>query len=75
MLNFLFRRLLSTLPVLWLTVAPAFGREAQETHAGHAIWIVLHALTGLITLAGFMTAPPNSPECRSRVGPVTSICV
>lgn len=47
--------LLSTLPVLWLNVLPAFGGAAQAGHAGHAIWIVLHALTGLITLAsGFL---------------------
>lgn len=46
---------LSTLPVLWANVWPAFGSGARDGHADHAIWIVLHALTGLITLAsGFL---------------------
>ncbi len=46
---------LSTLPILWMNVLPAFGRNPQSVHADHSLWIVLHALTGLITLAsGFL---------------------
>lgn len=47
--------LLSTLPVLWLNVLPALGGDARQGHADHSLWIVLHALTGLLTLAsGFV---------------------
>lgn len=46
---------LSTLPVLWLDVAPAFGTRGQAGHADHSLWIVLHALTGFLTLvSGFV---------------------
>lgn len=47
---------LSTLPVLWFNVVPAFASRAQAGHPGHSIWIVLHALTGLLTLASGFAA-------------------
>lgn len=47
--------ILATLPVLWLNVLPALGGGAQNAHADHALWIVLHALTGFLTLvSGFL---------------------
>ena len=47
--------ILSTLPVLWLNVLPALGGGAQRGHADHSLWIVLHALTGFLTLvSGFL---------------------
>lgn len=45
---------LSTFPIVWLNVVPALGGGARQAHADHALWIVLHALTGLIALiSGF----------------------
>jgi hypothetical protein len=47
--------ILSTLPVLWLNVLPVLGGGGQRGHADQSLWIVLHALTGLITLiSGFL---------------------
>lgn len=46
--------LLSTLPVFWLVVAPAFGMAARTTHDGHYGWMLLHAFCGAVTvLSGF----------------------
>ncbi|TRW14606.1 DUF2306 domain-containing protein [Glacieibacterium frigidum] len=40
----------STLPVIWTVVLPVLSGAARPDHAGHWLLVVLHALTGLITL-------------------------
>jgi len=47
--------ILSTLPVLWITVGPSLAGGARIAHESHWLWVLLHGLTGLITLAsGFL---------------------
>jgi len=56
------------------------GREladlvVEARHGAAAVGVVQAGEDRPSAFAGFFTAPPNSPECRSRVGPVTSIWV